>query len=281
MILSQGDLFAILAGFFWSFSVILMRIAGFKIGPNPLTFFKNVVAILCFLLVMLIMGIPFLPEIPLSDYGRLAISGILGITIADTHGARLVPHHIAGVAHGLPLSGGNSRVRTHCFAWQTKRNTASGISAKRDVERNDPHGHSWPLSRHPLLVPRLQIQSGRPGSDLQSALHRLYHCVSLLLFERTDDYKKVRWTPTCDYRSAVCRSAFVSLVEPLNLGVLTQIPRDSVGLKGREILARGFSLGYSNQILELRPERSQEAARFGLHSRDLSGRFLPIGFPRG
>ena len=80
----QGDIYALLSGFFWSFSVILMRVAGFSIGPIPLTFFKNVVAIVCLIGVLLIMGSPLVPEISIKDCLRLTLSGVLGITIADT-----------------------------------------------------------------------------------------------------------------------------------------------------------------------------------------------------
>ena len=82
--MNKGDLFALLSGFFWSFSVILMRVAGFTIGPIPLTFFKSVVAILCFLVVVLLLRVPLAPDLSGADYGRLILSGILGITIADT-----------------------------------------------------------------------------------------------------------------------------------------------------------------------------------------------------
>jgi hypothetical protein len=42
---SDGDLHAVLAGLFWSFCVILMRVSGFKIRPVALTLFKSFAAI--------------------------------------------------------------------------------------------------------------------------------------------------------------------------------------------------------------------------------------------
>lgn len=82
--LSPGDLYALGAGFFWSFSVILMRISGFSIPALPLTFFKSFIAILGFGAVLLITGGPFWPDYDAMTWVRLIISAILGISIADT-----------------------------------------------------------------------------------------------------------------------------------------------------------------------------------------------------
>ncbi|MDF1740265.1 MAG: DMT family transporter [Verrucomicrobiales bacterium] len=82
--LSQGDIYAIISGFFWSFSVILMRISGFTIPPIPLTFFKSFIAILGFGTVLFFVGDPLLPEYDSAVWTRLVISAILGISIADT-----------------------------------------------------------------------------------------------------------------------------------------------------------------------------------------------------
>lgn len=82
--LSPGDIYAIAAGFFWSFSVILMRISGFTIPPLPLTFFKSFIAILGFGTVLLFVGAPLLPSYDGLTWLRLIISAVLGISIADT-----------------------------------------------------------------------------------------------------------------------------------------------------------------------------------------------------
>lgn len=82
--LSPGDFYALASGFFWSFSVILMRISGFTIPPLPLTFFKSFVAILSFLVVLLVIGDPLWPEYDTATWVRLVVSAILGISIADT-----------------------------------------------------------------------------------------------------------------------------------------------------------------------------------------------------
>lgn len=82
--LSPGDIYAVLAGFFWSFSVILMRIGGFSIAPLPLTFFKSFVAILGFAAVLAVQGGPWWPELDGMTWLRLVASAILGISVADT-----------------------------------------------------------------------------------------------------------------------------------------------------------------------------------------------------
>ena len=78
-----GDICAISSALFWSFSVILMRIAGYQIPPIPLTFFKNCIAVMCLVLVMLFLGESFFIDLPVTDYLRLIVSAIIGICIAD------------------------------------------------------------------------------------------------------------------------------------------------------------------------------------------------------
>lgn len=82
--LSPGDWYAIGAGFFWSFSVILMRISGFTIPPLPLTFFKSFVAILGFTAVYFFQGGEWIPDYDALTWLRLVASAVLGISIADT-----------------------------------------------------------------------------------------------------------------------------------------------------------------------------------------------------
>lgn len=82
--LSLGDWYAIGAGLFWSFSVILMRISGFSIPPLPLTFFKTAVALFGFLVILLVSGEDFFPTYDAWTWVRLVISAVLGISIADS-----------------------------------------------------------------------------------------------------------------------------------------------------------------------------------------------------
>lgn len=82
--LSAGDWYAITCGLVWSFAVILMRIAGFTIPPLSLTFFKSVVAVLGFVMVLAVQGGPWWPDFAAMTWARLVLSAVLGIAIADT-----------------------------------------------------------------------------------------------------------------------------------------------------------------------------------------------------
>lgn len=82
--MSEGDLYAISAGFVWSFCVILMRISGFQIQPVALTIFKSGMAVIFFALALPLLKEDFVQDLPPDAYFRLIASGVLGITIADT-----------------------------------------------------------------------------------------------------------------------------------------------------------------------------------------------------
>ena len=77
-------MYAIGSAVVWSFSVILMRVAGYQIPPIPLTFFKSCVALLCLYLCLLILGEELWVDLPVTDYFRLIISAFIGISIADS-----------------------------------------------------------------------------------------------------------------------------------------------------------------------------------------------------
>lgn len=80
----QGDVYAILSGFFWSMSVILMRVSGLQIPPLPLTLFKSAVAVGFFVITSRALGEALVPELSGSAYWRLVLSAVLGISMADT-----------------------------------------------------------------------------------------------------------------------------------------------------------------------------------------------------
>lgn len=79
-----GDIYSILTAVVWSICVILMRVSGFRIRPVALTLFKTSASVPMFLALILALGIPLVPDINARDYGRLVLSAVLGITIADT-----------------------------------------------------------------------------------------------------------------------------------------------------------------------------------------------------
>ena len=81
--MTMGDIYAVSSALFWSFSVILMRIAGYQIPPIPLTFFKNCIALICLVFVMLVLGKSFVVDLSLVDYLRLTLSAVMGICFAD------------------------------------------------------------------------------------------------------------------------------------------------------------------------------------------------------
>ncbi|MDB4032680.1 DMT family transporter [Porticoccaceae bacterium] len=82
--MSLGDFFALASALVWSFSVILMRVAGYQIPPMPLTFFKSCVALILLVITLILLKQPFVVDLSGYDYLRLIISGAVGISVADT-----------------------------------------------------------------------------------------------------------------------------------------------------------------------------------------------------
>jgi len=79
-----GILFPLGAALFWSIAVILFRKSGDEMSPLSLNLFCCLVALVLFIPTLLVMNIPFFPECPSSDWWILGLSGILGITLADS-----------------------------------------------------------------------------------------------------------------------------------------------------------------------------------------------------
>ena len=79
-----GILYPIGAAFFWALAVILFRKSGDEMSPLSLNLFCCLVALILFIPTLLILQIPFFPECPSSDWWILGLSGILGITLADS-----------------------------------------------------------------------------------------------------------------------------------------------------------------------------------------------------
>lgn len=79
-----GEILSVLAAVVWAFSVVLFRLSGKAMGPLALNFFKNIVASVLLLATFPIVGQDILRDAPLLDYVLLAVSGVLGITVADT-----------------------------------------------------------------------------------------------------------------------------------------------------------------------------------------------------
>lgn len=72
------------AAFFWAAAVIMFKKSGETFSPMALNLFKGVVTLLLLLPTLWLAGIPFFPSRPTSDWVMFSISGVLGISLADT-----------------------------------------------------------------------------------------------------------------------------------------------------------------------------------------------------
>lgn len=79
-----GEILALSAALFWAIGVILFKKSGENMAPLSLNLFKNLIAIALFIPTILLLGESFNPDQPLSAWIMLGLSGILGITLADT-----------------------------------------------------------------------------------------------------------------------------------------------------------------------------------------------------
>ncbi|MEH0022502.1 MAG: DMT family transporter [Desulfobacter sp.] len=79
----MGPAFALCSAFFWALAVILFKKAGDTFSPISLNIYKSVVAFCLISITMILLGIPFFPDVGLRDWLLLALSGFIGITLAD------------------------------------------------------------------------------------------------------------------------------------------------------------------------------------------------------
>jgi len=79
-----GEFLSVLAALIWAVSVVLFRMSGRQVAPLALNFFKNIVSFVLLVATMLILRQGLVRNVPLADYALLALSGVLGIAIADT-----------------------------------------------------------------------------------------------------------------------------------------------------------------------------------------------------
>ena len=81
----SGELYALLCALVFALAVVMFRKIGESVPPVALNLFKGVVALVLLLPTMALLGVPFVPpDASLADWGLLAASGVLGITVADT-----------------------------------------------------------------------------------------------------------------------------------------------------------------------------------------------------
>ena len=81
----MGKGFALMCAFSWGVAVILFSHAGKRMRPVSLNLYKTTVTTIFLLLIMVIWRIPFFPPgLASSDWVIIALTGFLGITIADS-----------------------------------------------------------------------------------------------------------------------------------------------------------------------------------------------------
>ncbi len=80
-----GEFLSVGAAVFWAVGVILFKRSGETMPPMALNLFKNSLALVLMLATMPLLGEAYLPEDqPASSWALLALSGFLGIAVADT-----------------------------------------------------------------------------------------------------------------------------------------------------------------------------------------------------
>lgn len=79
-----GETLALTAALSWSAGVVLFRKTGDRLPAIGLNLFKNVVTVVLLAATLPLLGLPFVPARPPSDWVLLAVSGLLGISLADT-----------------------------------------------------------------------------------------------------------------------------------------------------------------------------------------------------
>ncbi len=78
-----GSIFALTSAFLWASAVILFKKSGDVFSPVSLNIYKSLVALILVSLTMVMLNIPFFPDKPINDWLLLAVSGFIGITLAD------------------------------------------------------------------------------------------------------------------------------------------------------------------------------------------------------
>jgi drug/metabolite transporter (DMT)-like permease len=80
----MGELFALTTAVVWAVAVILFKKSGENVHPIALNLFKNFLAMALFIPTIYIFGEELFRQASISDYSLLILSGIMGISLADT-----------------------------------------------------------------------------------------------------------------------------------------------------------------------------------------------------
>jgi len=79
-----GETFAILCGVFWAMAVCLFKKSGETMRPMSLNLFKNTLAMGFFAITLAVLRQPLIIPAPPRDYILVILSGVIGMTVADT-----------------------------------------------------------------------------------------------------------------------------------------------------------------------------------------------------
>ncbi|MCX7786038.1 MAG: DMT family transporter, partial [candidate division WOR-3 bacterium] len=79
-----GQILSVLCAIIWALAVILFKKSGETVHPIALNLFKNLIAIILFLITIKILGQSLLRNASSKEYLIFILSGILGMAIADT-----------------------------------------------------------------------------------------------------------------------------------------------------------------------------------------------------
>ena len=81
----MGEVFSLLAALSWALALVLFKRSGDRVEPIALNLFKNTVALILLTVTLVVTGqVGFLFEASRLDLAILAVSGVIGIAVADT-----------------------------------------------------------------------------------------------------------------------------------------------------------------------------------------------------
>ncbi len=80
----EGEIYSIGCAIVWALAVVLFKVSGLRLPPLALNLFKNAVAVALFAVTIAALGMEFTPDVGARNYLLLAISGMVGLAIADT-----------------------------------------------------------------------------------------------------------------------------------------------------------------------------------------------------
>jgi drug/metabolite transporter (DMT)-like permease len=80
----MGEFYALVTAVVWAIAVILFKKSGENVHPIALNLFKNFLALALFIPTVYIFGEVLFRKASISDYSMLLLSGMMGISLADT-----------------------------------------------------------------------------------------------------------------------------------------------------------------------------------------------------